>query len=113
MRVPPKGTNIKVQVPVVKADRPGGIGLAELNGLLHSRNFDWEEGSQGLYGAAISPLGSDTSTPTRTVELIVQPASTSFRSFYLLLLCARHASLSSPPLCTTHRAHALIHVRLP
>ena len=81
-RVPSKGTNIKVEVPVVKADTPGGIGLADLNGLLHSRDLDWEEGSPGLYGAAISPLTGDASTSTRIVELIVQPTSTSCRSIY-------------------------------
>ncbi|PIL32788.1 hypothetical protein GSI_04905 [Ganoderma sinense ZZ0214-1] len=92
-RIPANGTNIKVAVPVVKQDRPGGLGLADLQGLLDPQerdpNFapDAPEGSApgagsalGLYGAPISVVNGDD-RPTRVVEVVVQRAKRDATSF--------------------------------
>ena len=85
-RIPANGTNIKVAVPVVKKDLPGGLGLADLQGLLEQQErdpnlaTDAPEGSPGaglgLYGTPISVV-NDADRPTRVVEVVVQRASAS------------------------------------
>ncbi|KAM5545042.1 hypothetical protein V8D89_001153 [Ganoderma adspersum] len=84
-RIPANGTNIKVAVPVVKKDLPGGLGLGDLQGLLEPQERDPDlatdapEGAPGsapglgLYGTPISVVdGADR--PTRVVEVVVQRA---------------------------------------
>ncbi|TBU40731.1 hypothetical protein BD309DRAFT_966797 [Dichomitus squalens] len=79
-RIPAAGTNIKIEVPVVKAAVPGGIGLADLAGLLEPQELDpeLEEIKHGIYGPPVSVLPPETSEgtkrQTRMVEVIVQRA---------------------------------------
>ena len=97
-RIPANGTNIKVAVPVVKKDLPGGLGLADLQGLLEPQErdpnlaADAPEGAPGaglgLYGTPISVV-NDAERPTRVVEVVVQRASASSPLLSL--------SFSSPP----------------
>ena len=94
-RVPEKGTNVKVEIPVVNRNMSGGIGLAELDGLLESTDYDWYEGSDGLYGSPISVVERSEDKPTRVVELIVQRSSTSTPS-------SSHCYTSSYPVTRIH-----------
>ena len=73
--VPEKGTNIRVEVPVVNVNR--SVGLAGLSGLLPSQDRDLTFESSGLYGDVIKPLPAAESEerPVRIVELIIQRAS--------------------------------------
>ncbi len=76
-QIPEKGTNVKVEVPVTR-ERPGGIGLADLQGLLQPQERDWTLDASGLYGAAIPvlpPTDGLEKRPTRVVELVVQRTS--------------------------------------
>ena len=75
--VPEKGTNIRVEVPVVQTDRPGGVSLADLDGLLPPQDRDLELDVSGLYGDVIKPLptSDDAERATRIVELIIQRSS--------------------------------------
>ena len=83
-RIPSTGTNIKVAVPVIKKDLPGGLGLADLHGLLDAQERDPDlaaeapenSGGLGLYGAPITVV-QDEDRPTRVVEVVVQRASAS------------------------------------
>ncbi|RDX47539.1 hypothetical protein OH76DRAFT_1484667 [Lentinus brumalis] len=73
-QIPEKGTNVKVEVPVTR-ERPGGIGLADLQGLLQPQERDWTLDASGLYGATIPvlpPTDGPEKRPTRVVELVVQ-----------------------------------------
>ncbi|KAI0710320.1 hypothetical protein C8T65DRAFT_648558 [Cerioporus squamosus] len=73
-QIPEKGTNLKVEIPIVR-ERPGGIGLADLQGLLHPQERDWTLDTSGLYGATVPVLphtGGQEKSPTRIVELVVQ-----------------------------------------
>ncbi|KAI1785273.1 hypothetical protein LXA43DRAFT_929102, partial [Ganoderma leucocontextum] len=84
-RIPAQGTNIKVAVPVIKKDLPGGLGLADLQSLLEQQERDPEldaespEGGLGLYGAPIAVV--DGERPTRVVEVVVQRAKRDATSF--------------------------------
>ncbi|EIW53970.1 uncharacterized protein TRAVEDRAFT_66650 [Trametes versicolor FP-101664 SS1] len=74
-RVPEKGTSVKVEVPVSKRDRPGGIGLDDLQELLQAQEWDAQATGDGIYSTPIRPVsGPEGETPreTRVVELIVQ-----------------------------------------
>ncbi|KAI0657689.1 hypothetical protein C8Q70DRAFT_1000129 [Cubamyces menziesii] len=73
-RVPEKGTHIKVEVPVSRRDRPGGVGLDELQGLLLAAEFDPDH-VDFASPQAINPFstpGALAQRPTRTVEIVVQ-----------------------------------------
>ncbi|KAI0757529.1 hypothetical protein C8Q80DRAFT_1265436 [Daedaleopsis nitida] len=75
-RIPATGTNIRVEVPVVRADRSGGIGLSDLANLLESQDKDEGLDTTGLYGQPISsaPHVNEAAEKqsTRVVELILQ-----------------------------------------
>ncbi|KAI0628370.1 hypothetical protein C8Q77DRAFT_1148027 [Trametes polyzona] len=77
-RVPEAGTSIKVEVPVVNKNRPGGIGLEELQDLLHARDWDPETSGDGIYSEPVQPLPAGEQK-TRTVELIVKRSETQQR----------------------------------
>ncbi|KAH9888451.1 hypothetical protein C8Q73DRAFT_710214 [Cubamyces lactineus] len=71
-RVPENGTHIKVQVPVSSRDRPGGVGLDELQGLLQAEQWDPD---YDVPSKAINPFPTPEvaeQRPTRIVELVVQ-----------------------------------------
>ncbi|KAI0800357.1 hypothetical protein C8Q74DRAFT_1364114 [Fomes fomentarius] len=76
-RVPGNGTNIRVEVPVIKADRSGGVGLDDLRDLHRSQDRDPDLDTSGLYGPTISVTptaeASESST-TKVIELVVQRA---------------------------------------
>ncbi|KAI0365954.1 hypothetical protein BV20DRAFT_953291 [Pilatotrama ljubarskyi] len=79
-RVPAKGASVKVEVPVSPRDRPGGVGLDELQELLVSQDWDPEVSGDGIYSTPIKPLQEhDGAEPrkTRVVELIVQRSKSS------------------------------------
>ncbi|KAI0333301.1 hypothetical protein GY45DRAFT_1432534 [Cubamyces sp. BRFM 1775] len=72
-RVPPEGTHIKLEVPVSRRDRPGGVGLDELQGLLQTQH--WDPTTTDLSSGAINPFSNPEAVgqrPMRTVELVVQ-----------------------------------------
>ena len=75
-RVPTKGENIKAEIPTSKT-WPGDVRLADIAHLLAPREQDWEQPLDMPFNGPITVLPTDSGEPTRTVELIVQRASTS------------------------------------
>lgn len=72
-----------------KRDRPGGIGLDDLQELLQAQEWDAQATGDGIYSTPIRPVsGPEGETPreTRVVELIVQRSSTSSLAQVLLHL---------------------------
>ncbi|KAI0764349.1 hypothetical protein BD413DRAFT_577168 [Trametes elegans] len=76
-RLPEKSMNIRVEVPI-SPNRPGGVGLDELQDLLLPQDRDptLTASQDGIYSQPIRPfpVPAGSEVPTRTVELIVQRA---------------------------------------
>lgn len=103
-RVPGNGTNIRVEVPIIKADRSGGVGLDDLRDLHRAQDRDPDLDTSGLYGPTISVAptaeASESST-SKVIELVVQRASTYLLFVALPLLtfvrvCAENDELFEP-----------------
>ncbi|KAI0667090.1 hypothetical protein C8Q78DRAFT_1056450 [Trametes maxima] len=74
-RIPEKGTNIRVEVPVIPKGRPGGIGLDDLQGLLQSQDWDFQAAGEGVYSTPIPLSGAvegAQANKTRIAELVVK-----------------------------------------
>ncbi|KAI0359251.1 hypothetical protein OH77DRAFT_1367415, partial [Trametes cingulata] len=84
-RVPEKGASVKVEVPVSPRNRPGGVGLDEIQALLPSQDWDPDAASgEGIYSAPIKPLQDFTEAEprqTRVVELLVQRSKSDATEF--------------------------------
>ncbi|KAI0644907.1 hypothetical protein C8Q79DRAFT_927205 [Trametes meyenii] len=81
-RVPEKGTNIRVEVPVIPKGRPGGVGLDDLQGLLQPQDWDSQTAGEGVYATPIPLSGAAEgaqANKTRIAELVVK-RSTSTRT---------------------------------
>ncbi|CCM02980.1 uncharacterized protein FIBRA_05095 [Fibroporia radiculosa] len=74
-RLPRQPTVLKVKVPVADRERPGGVGLDDLQDLLHPQDYRLEDGP-----FAQPPENQSNDPPnTREVDLRVEISSKSFR----------------------------------
>ncbi|RPD57338.1 hypothetical protein L227DRAFT_577948 [Lentinus tigrinus ALCF2SS1-6] len=96
-QIPAKGTNLKVEIPIIR-NKPGGIGLTDLNGLLQQQERDWTLDTSGLYGATVPvlpPADGEEKLQTRIVELVVQHAKKETRNLYERPLTRYHMSFGA------------------
>ncbi|OBZ65078.1 hypothetical protein A0H81_14922 [Grifola frondosa] len=73
-RVPTQSSILQAEVPIANPDRPGGVGLDELQDVLQAEDWEGPEQQEVWKGVVPQPEGSEAAEKTtRTVELRVEP----------------------------------------